>query len=286
MTRGPIRNASLSCFTLKQAHKYQERNDLKLCSPSPMASRRTLKLKSISCKGLKFFNLFQKPSICATVSLANPRDRKPIQRHETPVDRDGGENPEWDLPIRFTLEPDRQLDLILRFDLIHKGGLLLGDRIVGEVTVLVADLEAEAIPGVVRHVSYQVKSPEGKPNGVLTLAYKIRDPKAVISVSAPMSFGYHYPSPSEPPPPPPPPLMSSGNYYPSLEVPALAPLLPMASSSYYPPPAAVDPGYIHWPDPAVYYPPYPPEHVGYYPPPVQGGHRTEFSWGRGLTGYN
>ncbi|KAH7683379.1 C2 domain-containing protein [Dioscorea alata] len=280
-----------------------------------MASRRTLKLKSISCKGLKFFNLFQKPSICATVSLANPRDSKPIQRHETPVDRDGGEKPEWDLSIRFTLEPDRQLDLILRFDLIHKGGLLLGDRIVGEVTVLVADLEAEAIPGVVRHVSYQVKSPEGKPNGVLSLAYKIRDPNAVISVSAPapMSSGYHYPSPSKPEPPPP--SMSSGNYYPSLDVPALAPLLPMPSSSYYPSldvpalaPLLPMPSSSYYRPPAVYYPPYPPEsggynppppgpeHVGYYPPPIQGsyypgsqyqcGHRTDFSWGRGLTGYN
>ncbi|KAM0936030.1 putative C2 domain-containing protein [Dioscorea sansibarensis] len=265
-----------------------------------MASRRTLKLKSISCKGLKFFNLFQKPSIFATVSLSNPRDRKPIQRHETLVDRDGGENPEWDFPIRFTLEPERQLDLIIRFDLIHKGGLLLGDRIVGEVTVPVDDLEAEAIPGVVRHVSYQVKSPDSKPNGVLSLAYKIRDPQAVIAVSAPapsMSSGYHYPSPSAPPPP----SMSSGNYYP-----ASAPLLPMPSTYYYPPPEAPDPGYIHRPDPAVYYPPYPPEtggyypappgpeHVGYYPPPVQDsyypgpqyqcGYRTEFSWGRGLTG--
>ncbi|KAJ0988709.1 hypothetical protein J5N97_007065 [Dioscorea zingiberensis] len=242
-----------------------------------MAPRRTLKLKSISCKGLKFFNLFQKPSIYAAVSLTNPSDRDPLQRHETPVDRDCGENPEWDHPIRFTLDRDRQKDLILRFDLTHQGGLLLGDRIVGEVIVPVANL-AEAIPGVVRHVSYQVRSPDGKPNGVLSFAYKIRDPEAAISFWAPpppMPSSYYYPPPPAPVWAPPPPMPSTATD-PALYYPAYPP----EGGGYYPPP-----------------PPPGPVHVGYYPPPVpdsyypgpqeQLGCRTEFplGWGRSLTGY-
>lgn len=147
------------------------------------SSSSSIEMKVMSCKYLKAFNFFQKLSVYAVVCIASDDPSKKVQQNEnqlqrTPTDTHGDGNPEWNCEVRFDLKSNRcecEDHLFLHFNLRHEGIVFgLGDRTIGEVRIPLKDLMEEASSnGVVRFVSYQVRSSDGKPNGVLNLSYKL-----------------------------------------------------------------------------------------------------------------
>lgn len=140
-----------------------------------MESSNSIDLKVISCKGLKSFNFFQKLSVYSAVSLgtsdADKSQRQ--QRQKTPVDQHGNRNPEWNHEIRFDLVPIPLLqrkDLFLHFDLFSDG--IFADKLLGEVHVPLTDLVRD-FDDAVRFVSYQIRTPDRKNNGILNFSYKV-----------------------------------------------------------------------------------------------------------------
>ncbi|KAI9121457.1 hypothetical protein K1719_008490 [Acacia pycnantha] len=146
----------------------------------------SIELKIISCKDLRNFNFFQKLSIYALVYIhsIDPKrklDEKQAQRQKTHMDKEGGENPEWNQEMKFCLSWVSLHDcdhLFLHFDFRHDG-LLIGDKLIGEVRVPLKDLilEAADAPGVIRFVNYEVRNHEGKPNGIFNFSYRVIDKK-------------------------------------------------------------------------------------------------------------
>ncbi|KAK8938941.1 hypothetical protein KSP39_PZI011382 [Platanthera zijinensis] len=224
---------------------------------APPMDTRSILLTSISCKGVKYFALFQKPSVYAVVSIAGGDDPKK-QKHKTSPDHEGGENPEWDqAAMLFDLEHADFKELFLEFRIMAKGNLL-GDKLIGKSRALISDLVEGNPSGVVRHVSYQVGSSDGKPNGVLSFSYKLNLPEMEIRLPV---------APLDPMIPSPP----LKDYYPP----------PPATESLYPPLPLLEDSPVDYfyyrnqrspPDPIRYYtpPPPPPQHsVGYYYPPSE-----------------
>lgn len=146
----------------------------------------SLELKVISAKDLKGFNFFQKLSVYAVVTLVKDelkkkQEQKPLQRQKTPVDRAGDRNPEWNHEMCFDLKdfllPDDRDKLFLKFDLRCEGAIF-GKKTIGEVHVPVfKDLIDEESNGAMRFVRYQIRSREGKPNGVLDFSYRVKNGK-------------------------------------------------------------------------------------------------------------
>ncbi|KAJ9180493.1 hypothetical protein P3X46_008725 [Hevea brasiliensis] len=142
----------------------------------------SLELKLISCRGLKAFNFFHKLSVYAVVSISNDdfkgknQQQQCLQRQKTPVDGEGGGKPEWNHMMHFDLKsislPDQGDHLFLVFKL-RCAGVIYGKRSIGEVRVPFKDLIDE-FNGTIRFVSYQVRTSEGKPNGVLNFSYKVK----------------------------------------------------------------------------------------------------------------
>ena len=145
-----------------------------------MELRSSIEIKLISGADLRAFNFFQKLSIFVIASMAADDPTQKIQNNQlqrTQTDREGDGNPEWNHEIKFLIGEDLESDsdhLFIHLDLRHDGVLFgIGDRSIGEVRIPLKDLTDEASSnGVVRFVRYQVKSSDGKPNGVLNLSYK------------------------------------------------------------------------------------------------------------------
>ncbi|KAJ8759916.1 hypothetical protein K2173_010062 [Erythroxylum novogranatense] len=141
-----------------------------------------LELTLISCRHLKAFKIFQKLSVYAVVSIYNDELKKKEQRHKTAVDREGGGSPEWnDSTMHFDLKTISSSSpsslpshhLYLRFDLCCEG-VVFGKRAIGQVCVPLKDLIKESSgTDLTRSVSYQVRSSDKRPNGVLSFSYKV-----------------------------------------------------------------------------------------------------------------
>ncbi|KAJ9129154.1 hypothetical protein P3X46_034053 [Hevea brasiliensis] len=146
----------------------------------------SLELTRISCRDLKAFNFFQKLSVYAEVYASNDeltkKKKKKNQRQQcldsqkTSEDGEGGGNPEWNHTMQFDLKsisfPDQGDHLFLIFKL-RCAGLIFRNRCIGKVRVPFKDLIDE-FNGAVRFVSYQVRTSDGKPNGVLNFSYKVK----------------------------------------------------------------------------------------------------------------
>ncbi|XP_020219266.1 wiskott-Aldrich syndrome protein homolog [Cajanus cajan] len=145
---------------------------------------RSIKVKLISCKDVRSFNFFQKLTLYATVFVESEDPKRDLteeqkQRQRTLTHRDGdgdGSNPEWNHHARFHLawlpRDSAVDDLFLRFEFRHDG-LILGDKLIGECRVALADLIRDA-DAAERFVSYEVRSAEGKPNGIFNFSYKVK----------------------------------------------------------------------------------------------------------------
>ncbi|KAF5746355.1 hypothetical protein HS088_TW06G00526 [Tripterygium wilfordii] len=149
----------------------------------------SFELKVISCRDIKAFNFFHKLSVYAAVSIIDDDLKKKNkkeqqqqrsylqQRHKTPVDRDGGRNPEWNHAVQIDLKEipfhDSRIvsHVYLRFQ-IYCEGIGFGNRNIGEVRVPFKDLIDE-FDGNIRFVNYQIRTKDGKPNGVLNFSYVV-----------------------------------------------------------------------------------------------------------------
>lgn len=142
----------------------------------------SIEIKLISGEDLRAFNFFQKLSIFALASIVSDDPGKKMEKkhqQRTPTDRENDGFPEWNHEMRFSLDSD--LDhLFIHLDLRHEGVLFgIGDKTIGEVRIPLTDLTDEASAnGIVRFVRYQVRSSDGKPNGVLKLSYKFNSKSA------------------------------------------------------------------------------------------------------------
>lgn len=148
---------------------------------------RSRKVKSIDvkvmwCEDLKAFNFFQKLSVYAVVSITSdnssanpPTPRQKQQQKRIPTDKEGNGNPMWNYDMKFDLDDNSDPDhLFLHFELRSETPLVFPDKSIGEVKVPLKDLIDEH-NGAVRLVSYQVRTSDGKPNGVLNFSYKINE---------------------------------------------------------------------------------------------------------------
>lgn len=160
------------------------------------SSPRSLDLRVMYCKDLKAFNFFQKLSVYAVVSLVSDNPSMMKQQQRTPTDTEGDGNPEWNHQMRFNLGVEGDYDgdgddddhhlvkknhhhLFLHFDMRTELAIF-GDKSVGEVRVPLKDVinreeeeEVESSDGIIRFVSYEVRTSDGKPNGVLSFSYKV-----------------------------------------------------------------------------------------------------------------
>ncbi|KAJ4826065.1 hypothetical protein Tsubulata_000729 [Turnera subulata] len=170
----------------------------------------SLELKLISCRHLKSFNFFQKPSVYAVVCIFRDEDdnkKQEEQRQKTPVDRKGGANPEWNHRMLFDLRSiqlqEHVDNLFLKFELRYEG-IVFGNKTIGEVCVPFKDLIGD-LNGSLRYVSYQVRNSDRKANGVLNFSYKVNGKATKIgsvdSAKAKLGSGVncstekvHYPS--------------------------------------------------------------------------------------------
>jgi hypothetical protein len=140
----------------------------------------SIELKVISSRDLKGFNFFRKLSVYVVVSLVNDdevkknQEQQNLQRQKTPVDRIGDGNPEWNHVMHFDLKHISLRDhcnYLLKFEL-RSEGIVFGNKTIGQVHVPLKDLIDE-FNGAVRFISYQVRTCNGKPTGVLNFSYKI-----------------------------------------------------------------------------------------------------------------
>ncbi|GKV44336.1 hypothetical protein SLEP1_g51529 [Rubroshorea leprosula] len=161
-----------------------------------MASSRFIEFKVISCKDLKSFNFFQKLLVYALVYLAGDDsnqklDDQKMQQQRTPTDKEGDGNPEWNHEMRFDLGLLEDCDhpLFIHFDLRHEG-IMFGDKTIGQVLVPMTDLIQDSNAGVVRFVSYEVRTTDGKPNGVLHFSYKVSGISMATDSAHPQITGF------------------------------------------------------------------------------------------------
>ncbi|OEL35284.1 hypothetical protein BAE44_0003696 [Dichanthelium oligosanthes] len=136
-----------------------------------------LEVTLISAKDLKRVTLFTKMRVYAVASISGSDPRLPT--HRTYADREGGRNPMWRAPLRFTIPPAAD-PRGLALHVLLRAERAFGDRDVGEVFVPVRDLAAAAPEGGdQRHLSYQVRRPvSGRKRGVLHISYKLTDAPA------------------------------------------------------------------------------------------------------------
>ncbi|KAK9669802.1 hypothetical protein RND81_13G155100 [Saponaria officinalis] len=257
-----------------------------------------IEIKVMWCKGLTAFNFFQKLTIYTSVSIKCEDQRLELtddqkQEQKTPVDEDGDGDPEWNHTILFDLtrlesvRPNFE-DLSVDFEVRHRGQLF-GDKTVGEVRVPLRSLIESVGGDVVRFVSYEVRSPDGKHNGILDFSYKIiRHDDALVSYNQnnysdnnsseiqisgynnnQTSYGQivqhhhqHYDANQQ---------SSSSDIekieYPKIDWNASDSTLVAINTSHYPPPELYPPHLQHQPYQPPYFPPPPPAPPVVYPPP-------------------
>jgi hypothetical protein len=149
-----------------------------------MASYQVLEVTLISAKDLKRVTLFSKMRVYAVASISGGDPRLPT--HRTYADREGGRNPVWQAPLRFTIPPPADPHA-LALHVLLRAERAFGDRDVGEVFVPVRDLAAAGCGrgGEQRHLSYQVRSPvSGRKRGVLHISYRLTDVPATDDATA------------------------------------------------------------------------------------------------------
>lgn len=228
---------------------------------------RTLDLKILSAKGLKDVNFISKLEVYAVVSIAGG---DPRAKQRTPTDREGGVNPSWNFPMKFTVDEAAAQQNRLTLLVNLRAERALGDRDVGEVRVPITEIISDGSNKGVQFVRYQVRKPNGKAKGELNFSYQFSD-KIGTSPHVPPQSSHVTSKADEPVTAYPAVAAGTSSVYPP----------PMTSSGYppagypqggygYPPPPPQQPGYGYPPQQPGYG--YPPQQPGYGYPPQQPGY--------------
>ncbi|KAK7336201.1 hypothetical protein VNO77_16735 [Canavalia gladiata] len=246
-----------------------------------MEPNSSIELKLISCKNLRAFNFFQKLTAYALVFIESEDPKKDLteeqkQQQRTKTDResdDDGSNPEWNHEARFDLgflsQRDSAVDLFLRFEFRHDG-LILGDKLLGECRVPLTDLIRDT-DGEARFVSYEVRSGDGKSNGIFNFSYRLNGIGTHSSqildgrisgypVLAPEDFAPNL-SPAQYPTP----VIENSCCYPTVALPVGSALYPPVMAPPPPPPQVFSPSSGEYQ--YCFLPPPPPPPACPYPPP-------------------
>ncbi|AEE75828.1 putative C2 domain-containing protein [Arabidopsis thaliana] len=252
----------------------------------------TLELNVYSAKDLENVNLITKMDVYAVVWITGDDSRK-NHKEKTPIDRTGESEPTWNHTVKFSV--DQRLAHEGRLTLVVKlvCDRIFGDKDLGEVQVPVLELlHGSSSPssngdgqGMMRFVTYQVRTPFGKGQGSLTFSYRFDSPtfkpdqpvsSHVFHQDPPVSSSHVYTNPMDIPSDfssattnYPPPQSSEANFYPPLSSIGYPPSSPPQhySSPPYPYPNPYQ-YHSHYPEqPVAVYPPPPPSASNLYPPP-------------------
>ncbi|KAI3522383.1 hypothetical protein L1887_00121 [Cichorium endivia] len=131
---------------------------------------RTLELTLVSAKGIKKGSLVGKSDVYAVAYISGTTSN---QKLRTPVDKDGGSNPTWNFPMKFTIDEAAGLQNRLTLIIEIKAIGTFSDKNLGEVRVPIKELlEGVSTEGKAQKlVSYQVRKPSGTPKGYLSFSY-------------------------------------------------------------------------------------------------------------------
>ncbi|CAH9102026.1 unnamed protein product [Cuscuta europaea] len=239
---------------------------------------RTLELKIMSAKDLKKVTFFSRMNVYVVVSVSGG-DAKSNQTLRTPADREGGSNPAWNFPIKFTIDDAaaRQNRLMLVFKIRCERAL--GDKDVGEVVVPIKELlDSPAGVNTKQFVSYQVRRPSGKQRGEITFSYQFSDKIGGVHAEAAANSKVDEPVTAYPAFTPAVGQSSAYSAAPAQPPPNWQP----ATGAYQQVPGGYPPPTYGYPPPSAYggYPPQP--HPGYgYPPVQQPARKNKFGLGLG-----
>ncbi|KAK7264622.1 hypothetical protein RJT34_32231 [Clitoria ternatea] len=165
--------------------------------------QRTLELNLTSAKDLKNVSYFSKMDVYAVVSLFG--DPQNPQKLKTPVDRNGGTNPTWNFPLKFTVNESLARQNRLSLDItLRCQRAVAADKDLGQVHVPLRELIDQTGDGKsFQHVSYQVRKPSGRPKGALSFSYKFLEKFAAPATAPPPPAAAHkvepptnYPAPA------------------------------------------------------------------------------------------
>ncbi|KAJ0704483.1 putative C2 domain-containing protein [Helianthus annuus] len=135
----------------------------------------TLDFTLVSAKGLtKASTIFGKLHVYAIVSISGTAGQK-VQKFKTRIDKDGGSDPTWNFPMKFTMNEAAGLQNRLTLVVKIKGARMFLDKNLGEVRVPIKELlEGLKTEGkTMQNVSYQVRGRYGEPDGVVSFSYKL-----------------------------------------------------------------------------------------------------------------
>ncbi|XP_047168101.1 protein SRC2-like [Vigna umbellata] len=241
---------------------------------------RTLELNIISAKDIKNVNLFSKMDVYVVISLTG--DPYHLQSATTHVDKDGGCNPKWNYPVKFSVNEALAKENRLTLEAKLISDRTLGDTVIGTVHVPLRELVDN--PGEdngFRHVSYKVVKSSGKSKGSFDFSYKFAE-KVSNSVAAGRLSATASKAETEP-------VMA---YPPQTSAGTSA--IPYGTSHPPPPNPAAQYGYPPQQPSYTGYPPvqsgngYPPQQsYGGYPPQQNGygGYPPQNGYGYGYQGY-
>ncbi|KAJ0763629.1 putative C2 domain-containing protein [Helianthus annuus] len=132
----------------------------------------TLDLTLISATGLTKAG---KLSVYAVASISDSRKViNNIQKFKTPIHKDGGSDPTWNFPMKFTLNKAASLQNRLTLVVKIKGARMLVDKNLGEVRVPIKELLEGVDPEgkTTQNVSYHMIGRDGEVKGVVSFSYK------------------------------------------------------------------------------------------------------------------
>lgn len=143
-----------------------------------MMEERSIELKIESAEDLKQVKWAGKMSPYAEAWVY------PNHKVATKACAECGRNPKWDDKLHLTVAEDhlRNPNVFLTIDIIHHGSL--GKKRVGTVRVPLSELAKTAKES--QRMSYQVRRPSGRPQGVLNFVVTLGEKRGVAHTAMPM----------------------------------------------------------------------------------------------------
>ncbi|KAF5770124.1 putative C2 domain-containing protein [Helianthus annuus] len=120
------------------------------------------------------FTLVSAKGLTKASTISGTADQK-VQKFKTHIDKDGGSDPMWNFPMKFTMNEAAGLENRLTLVVKIKGARMFLDKNLGEVRVPIKELlEGSKTEGkTMQNVSYQVRGRYGEPDGVVSFSYKL-----------------------------------------------------------------------------------------------------------------
>ncbi|MFS7964264.1 putative C2 domain-containing protein [Helianthus anomalus] len=134
---------------------------------------RTLDLTLVSAKGLTKAG---KLNVYVVASISDSRTEiSKLQKFKTRIDKDGGSDPTWNLPMKFTVNEATGLQNRLTLVVKIKGARMFLDKNLGEVRVRIKEFLEGVKPGgkIMQNVSYRVRGRDGKDESSLYIFFII-----------------------------------------------------------------------------------------------------------------